>query len=262
MDLLATVRKEGSRGGTGDFKWSDVQNSSHREHYLGHSLHAPVGRWAKGKDLGWYAKGDAKDSDETEDSAEKASRERAEEIKRIKEAEQDALSRALGLPVPVRTNPNTEPLGDRGEVDKLVKEATIHDAGASGIGYGGGGGGLARPAQSEQVERIQGNAEKQDNELDYALKEYRRRHGQDRPGHRSRSRDRDRHHRRHGSRDRDREHRHRRRSRSRDRDRHRRRIPSPADREHGRQKDSRYRDRSRSPRRHDDRHDHRDGRRR
>ena len=257
MDLLATVRKEGSRGGTGDFKWEDVQNSSHREHYLGHSLHAPVGRWAKGKDLGWYAKGDAGETDETEDSAAKASRERAEEIRRIKEAEQDALSRALGLPVPVRSNPNQEPLGDRKEIDKLVTEATNEDGGVSGIGYSGS----ARPSngRSQEFERIEGNAEQQDKELQSALKEYRRRHDEDRRKHRSRSRDRDRHHRRHGSRDREHHHRRRARSRDRDRDRQRRRLPSPDDREYGRHK---HRDRSRSPRRHSDRHDHRDGHRR
>jgi len=57
MDLLQTVRKEGSRlvqdflspnyfslttlsGGRGDFKWDDVKNDVHRENYLGHSLMA------------------------------------------------------------------------------------------------------------------------------------------------------------------------------------------------------------------------------
>jgi len=34
MDLLSTVRKQGSRGGV-DFKWDDVKGSSHRENYLG-----------------------------------------------------------------------------------------------------------------------------------------------------------------------------------------------------------------------------------
>ena len=40
MDLVAGVRKEGSRGGRGDFKWEDVRDSQHRENYLGHSLMA------------------------------------------------------------------------------------------------------------------------------------------------------------------------------------------------------------------------------
>src|SRR5277367_3725155 len=121
MDLLTTVRKEGSRGGRGDFKWADVQTSSHRENYLGHSLMAPVGRWQKGKDLNWYAKADA-DAGDGEDPAEKAARERREEIKRIKEAEQDALARALGFEVAPR-NPNLESLGDKKEVDRILKEA-------------------------------------------------------------------------------------------------------------------------------------------
>ncbi|KAL1993848.1 hypothetical protein VTN49DRAFT_2517 [Thermomyces lanuginosus] len=94
MDLVATVRKEGSRGGRDSFKWEDVKESAHRENYLGHSLMAPVGRWAKGRDLQWYAK--AKDDTAAEDEA----RQREEELKRIKEAEQEAMARALGLPVP------------------------------------------------------------------------------------------------------------------------------------------------------------------
>lgn len=40
MDLVAGVRKEGSRGGRGEFKWDDVKENQHRENYLGHSLMA------------------------------------------------------------------------------------------------------------------------------------------------------------------------------------------------------------------------------
>ncbi|KIW97401.1 uncharacterized protein Z519_02793 [Cladophialophora bantiana CBS 173.52] len=137
MDLLATVRKEGSRGGRGEFKWSDVESSSHRENYLGHSLMAPVGRWQKGRDLTWYAKGDA-DSQGDEDAAAKAARERKEEIQRVKQAEEDALARALGLPVPQRSNPNLDELGARREVDNVLKEAAAGEDIASprGVGYG------------------------------------------------------------------------------------------------------------------------------
>ncbi|GJN89016.1 hypothetical protein Rhopal_001987-T1 [Rhodotorula paludigena] len=79
----------GTRGGQGDFKWSDVAADKDREYYLGHSLNAPVGRWQQGKDLTWYNK-DRGDAEEVE-------RQRREELKRIKEAEEDALSQALGF---------------------------------------------------------------------------------------------------------------------------------------------------------------------
>ncbi|KAJ9217043.1 hypothetical protein DTO166G4_1503 [Paecilomyces variotii] len=135
MDLVAGVRKEGSRGGRDSFKWSDVQQSQHRENYLGHSLMAPVGRWQNGRDLQWYAKAEDKD-------AEKARTEREEELRRVKEAEEEAMARALGLPVPPRsTNANLTPLGSK-DVQKAIQETAGGDAedGGKGIGFGSYGG--------------------------------------------------------------------------------------------------------------------------
>ncbi|KAI8623836.1 hypothetical protein F5Y19DRAFT_457211 [Xylariaceae sp. FL1651] len=113
MDLVSSIRKTGSRGGV-NFNWEDVATSAHRENYLGHSLKAPVGRWQKGRDLSWYAKGDVTDSLSNETSEEKAARERKEELKKIKEAEEDALARALGLPVAPRnvTGANAVDVGE------------------------------------------------------------------------------------------------------------------------------------------------------
>ncbi|KAG8158783.1 hypothetical protein KVR01_011226 [Diaporthe batatas] len=99
MDLVSTIRKSGSRGGV-NFSWDDVANSAHRENYLGHSLKAPVGRWQQGRDLGWYAKADADDANSNETEEEAKARRRREEIQKIKEAEEDAMAAALGLPPP------------------------------------------------------------------------------------------------------------------------------------------------------------------
>ncbi|KAJ7086039.1 kinase phosphorylation protein-domain-containing protein [Mycena belliarum] len=76
----------GTRGGQAEFKWSDVSADKDRENYLGHSINAPTGRWQKNKDVHWYNR-DLKQGDA----------ERAEEIRKIKEAEADALAVALGF---------------------------------------------------------------------------------------------------------------------------------------------------------------------
>ncbi|KAJ7454850.1 kinase phosphorylation protein-domain-containing protein [Mycena latifolia] len=76
----------GTRGGQAEFKWADVSADKDRENYLGHSINAPTGRWQKNKDVHWYNR----DLKQAED-------ERAEEIRKIKEAEADALAVALGF---------------------------------------------------------------------------------------------------------------------------------------------------------------------
>ncbi|OBT67175.1 hypothetical protein VE03_02643 [Pseudogymnoascus sp. 23342-1-I1] len=136
MDLVSSIRKEGSRGGV-DFKWSDVESSTRRENYLGHSLMAPVGRWQKNRDLNWYAKADDAPAGEGETEEEKKQRLRKEEIKAIKEAEEDALARALGLPVKERvSDANATPVGQR-EISKVVQDVDA-DQETEGQGRFGG----------------------------------------------------------------------------------------------------------------------------
>ncbi|KAK5730316.1 hypothetical protein LTR15_000253 [Elasticomyces elasticus] len=129
MDLLQSVRKSGSRGGV-NFSWDEVKNSAHRENYLGHSLKAPVGRWQSKKDLGWYAKGD--DAELTpEEKAAKEAEARKEELRKVKEAEHDAMLKAMGLPVPDRENANLQPLGlgkaEQAGVNRALKGALGDD---------------------------------------------------------------------------------------------------------------------------------------
>ena len=81
--------------------------------------------------MSWYAKGD--DSEAAQDAA----RARAEEIKRIKEAEQDALSAALGFAVEPRIR-DSQIAGTK-EIEKAIKETGGDDEneGGKGVGFGG-----------------------------------------------------------------------------------------------------------------------------
>ncbi|RPB20786.1 hypothetical protein L211DRAFT_762832, partial [Terfezia boudieri ATCC MYA-4762] len=93
MDLLSSrPLREGSRGGRSEFSWEAVKGDKDRENYLGHSLMAPVGRWQQGKDLTWYAK------DNKSQAADEERARRIEELRKVKEAEEDEMARALGLP--------------------------------------------------------------------------------------------------------------------------------------------------------------------
>lgn len=201
------------RGGRTEFKWTDVQNSTHRENYLGHSLMAPVGRWQQGRDLNWYAKGDV------DEEAERIRKEQ-EERQRVKDAEEEAMCRALGLPIPEKAsnNANLVPLGNNKVAPEDSEMAGTKDPQ-----------GDTRHSRKHRHDRSRS-----------PRRERRRDHSD------NRGRDRERRHRRHrdyGERDQDRHnHRsHRHRSRSLDRE-HRRR---------------RYNSRSRSPDRRRDDHQHR-----
>jgi len=146
MDLLSGLRKgDTSRGGRADFSWDDVKSDKDRENYLGHSLMAPVGRWQRNKDLTWYSKADSSKVVSAED-------ERQEEIRRIKEAEQDALAAALGFPVQKR---ETDAV-DQAEVDRAIKEtgAVDQDKEGEGRGIGYGRGRMGRSLKDEESERF------------------------------------------------------------------------------------------------------------
>ena len=213
---------------------------------------APVGRWQKGRDLNWYAKGDA-DEDGGETAAGRAERERKEEIKRIKEAEQDALARALGYDVPPR-NPNWESLGDKKEVDKILKENIGDEDVEIGNGVGYGKLGINHGDSNERIHGDDIGIEAAGQGLRTDDKDKLRNKGR-----RSRSRDRDHRRRRQDKHEDDYE----RRSRSRSRERARRRRSSSRDRTHrkgDRERRPHRRTRSRSPyyndreRRRDDHH--------
>lgn len=112
----------GVRGGRDQFNWDDVKVDKHRENYIGHSIKASVGRWQKGKDLFWYTRD--KNSGSSQDDALK------EEIRRVKEEEEQAMREALGLAPKRASRPQGNKL-DKHEFSELVKRgSTAEDLGA------------------------------------------------------------------------------------------------------------------------------------
>lgn len=210
------------------------------------TLPTAVGRWQKGKDLTWYAKGDS-------DTALTPEQQRLAEIKHIKEIEQDALSEALGFKV-VRRHADAI---DQDEVRRAIKESGVGDQPeggddkeeAQGVGFGkggrGAGGQLGREDEKGATNddgvgrvdtgyRAAGEKERQEG---YGRSRKDREGGEGR----DRNRERDGHRRRHRNRSQSP-------SREKERERHRHR------RDHD--ENQRRRHRSASPRRHRDRRDH------
>jgi hypothetical protein len=100
MDLVRkSVKPISVRGGTGNFNWEDVKTDTNREKYLGNSLMAPVGRWQKGKDVGWYTRSKEERTDNGPTNSGDGGIE-DEKIK-LKMAEQEAMADVLGVPVEV-----------------------------------------------------------------------------------------------------------------------------------------------------------------
>ncbi|EWC48298.1 hypothetical protein DRE_02402 [Drechslerella stenobrocha 248] len=248
MDLLKGPIREGSRGGRGEFKWSDVKDSKDREYYLGVSVKAPTGRWQQNRDIQWYSR-----AGETDQAARDRAAARAEEIKKIKEAENDALSAALGFAVAPR---HADAGLSQGEVDRAIKEAGAggderdDEPNEKGIGFGRIG--LHMHTGGGNTETMAGNAKDAGGDTVWRPAKLdkggdgdrrRKRDDRDRRGEGKEDSSRRRHHR---SRSRERHRRHRSRSRSKERER----------RHDG---DRQRRNQSRSPRRsparrHDERH--------
>lgn len=230
---------------------------------------APVGRWQKGRDLNWYAKADDPDQPSGETADERRIRERREEIRRIKEAEEDALAKALGLPVTPRNGVGTGANGiSVGEINKAIKDTEDGDEGIEEVGKSKGFGDFVGKVETGP-ERIF-KEDQQGGLIDVGRSQKDSRSDRHHTRHRSRSRERSRrkHGHRHRSRSRSREReRERARDRDRDRDRHRRQTGEYHDDRHRRSrardetdrrrsespkaKERRYRDRSRSPHRDD-----------
>jgi len=205
MDLVAGVRKEGSRGGRGPVDVEQIKESRFRENFLAHSIIAPVGRSNHRRDH--YL------SVNTEDN--EANRQLDE---RLLEGEREAFARHLGLPAaPKRINANLTPLGGN-DIQKAIQEVTAEgdEEFGRGIGFGSYGGGLNSINSKGTDDRLEPIGLAPDERAPRQLRpdgsRSPTRHGRDEQGYvRNRGRDserRDRHHRYGHDRDRDRDRRH------------------------------------------------------
>ncbi|KAK4687328.1 hypothetical protein P7C73_g2786, partial [Tremellales sp. Uapishka_1] len=218
----------GTRGGQGEFRQVISRTDTARadptqmaENYLGHSVNAPQGRWQNKKDIHWYAR----DAEETDVA--KAARERAEEIRVIKEAEEDALAVAMGFAPAVR-----EPRGEGEE-----------GTGANNVP-------VKKSERQEEIERLEKEEKKREKELKREQKAMKRAEKEIRREERDRIRADRRHTRDRDDRPRDRRYEGTRDSRSRSRDlvkRERSRSRDAVKRERSRSRDPVKRERSRSP---------------
>jgi hypothetical protein len=131
------IREASVRGGSGRFNWDDVKkDEKFRDTYIGHSLKAPVGRWQKGKDLDWYAK------PRPLPTADEARTARLEELRRVKEAEEEALAEALGFKVERKRVVGEGEGVTKEELESVLKEEEGRGEeveGTKGLGFGSGG---------------------------------------------------------------------------------------------------------------------------
>lgn len=111
MSLYNGPARGGNRGGKDQFNWDDVKNAGDREFYLGHSVKASTGRWQKGKDILWYTREKKGDQEQ----------QLADELKAIKEKEEDLMAEAMGLKPKVRAAPKAAPTGQ--ELQLLMRKA-------------------------------------------------------------------------------------------------------------------------------------------
>ena len=124
------IREASVRGGAGRFSWEDVKkDEKFRDTYIGHSVMAPVGRWQQGKDLQWYARANPTNASD-EKTRQRA--ERAAELKRVKEAEEEALAEALGFKVQRKTGETVS----QEELARALKDEGTEGEGVEGLGFG------------------------------------------------------------------------------------------------------------------------------